>query len=116
MDKLCDCCGERLVFQWSDSHGIGCCVSCGMPYRIYHYEGDKRVEKSPEIALQESGIEIAKRYWAETHRRVFPAVYDMGIGRNGYSYSGASAGDCKAFGDWYRINVPATAVADTEVK
>lgn len=109
-DPVCVCCGERLGVQWSDTHGVGACITCGMPYRIYHYEGpegqQKRVDKPPEPSLNESGIDIAKRYWAEKHRRVFPACYDIGIGHNGYSYSGASPEDCKLFNEWYSREYP----------
>ncbi len=82
-DQLCDCCGESLSFQWSDTHGVGVCCRCGLPYTIYHYEGPegetKRVDKPPAVALTAEGVEIAKRYWGETKRRVYPAVYDIGI-------------------------------------
>lgn len=97
----CACCGNRLAVQWSDTHGVGVCTSCGLPYRLYHYENDKRVEKPAEPCLTARGVEIAKEYWTETHRRVFPACYDMGIGRDGRSYSGATSGDCDAFNTWY---------------
>jgi len=106
----CECCGERLVFQWSDTHGVGVCTRCGLPYTIYHYEGEgadsRRVDKPPSPALTAEGITVAKRYWTEKQRRVYPACYDMGLGRNGYSYSGASAEDCNLFNTWYRTEYP----------
>lgn len=109
-EQKCACCESRLMFQWSDTHGVGACCTCGLPYTIYHYEGEgdqrKRVDKPAEPAITVEGIEIAKRYWGETKRRVYPAAYDMGIGRNGRSYSGATEGDCEAFGAWYKANVP----------
>lgn len=108
----CACCGERLAFRWSDTHGIGVCSNCGLPYRLYHYEDDKRVEKPSEVAVTSEGVEIAKRYWAETKRRVFPGCYDMGIGQNGYSYSGASPSDYEAFDKWYRREYPQPEVAN----
>jgi hypothetical protein len=117
--KTCDCCGERLYFQWSDTHGVGVCITCGLPYRIYHYEKveggpEQRVEKPPEVALKPSGVEIAKRYWNEKRRRVFPAYFDMGIlgSRGGRSYSGATAGDIEAFAEWYEANIPAAPAAE----
>jgi hypothetical protein len=105
--QKCDCCGEDLSFQWSDTHGIGVCYRCGLPYTVYHYENNERVNKPPAVALTTEGVEIAKRYWVETHRRVYPAVYDMGIlhGRR-TSYSGATESDCAAFREWYKQNVP----------
>jgi hypothetical protein len=102
--QKCECCGSDLTFQWSDTHGVGVCCHCGLPYTLYHYENDRRVEKAPSIALSDEGLQIAKRYWAEHKRRVFPACYDMGIGRRGVSYSGATPGDCEAFGEWYEAN------------
>src|SRR5690606_39156367 len=75
----CEVCESILTFRWSDTHGVGVCMKCGAPYTVIHYEGDKRIDKPPEIALNESGVEIAKRYWNEKGRRVFPAAFDMGF-------------------------------------
>jgi hypothetical protein len=100
--QKCECCGDDLRVQWSDTHGIGVCIECGLPYRIYHRdESGKLLDKAPEVCVTEAGIKIARAYWAEKKRRVYPACYDMGIDRSGRSYSGATAEDCKAFGDWY---------------
>lgn len=103
----CLVCSSVLSFRWSDTHGVGVCSHCGMPYTIYHYEDDKRVDKAPEPALTESGIEVAKRYWNEKKRRVFPACYDMGIlnGRE-CSYSGATLDDCRIWGEWCSREYP----------
>lgn len=100
----CVCCDNDLTFQWSDTHGVGVCITCGMPHTIYHYEDDKRVDKPPTPGLSAVGIEIAKRYWREERARVFPAAYDMGIGRNDRSYSGATREDCEKFGAWYKAH------------
>lgn len=98
----CTICESRLAVQWSDTHGVGVCMHCGMPYRIIHYEGDERVEKPPEPALNDEGVMLARRYWSEKRGRVFPACYDMGFsGRRGTSYSGASPKECDEFGEWY---------------
>lgn len=104
--QKCDCCGSDLRFQWSDTHGVGVCTNCGLPYTIFHYEDNKRVEKPPAVALTDEGVAVAKRYWNEKQRRVFPAYFDMGIGRNGVSYSGATPSDCRAFSDWYQQHYP----------
>jgi len=102
----CECCDTELCVQWCDTHGVGACTTCGMPYTIYHYEEidgkRERVTKPPAIALSPIGLEIAKRYWTEQHGRVFPACYDMGIGRSGRSYSGATPEECEKFGAWYK--------------
>ncbi len=104
----CECCEQNLSFRWSDTHGVGVCIACGMPYTIIHYDENKnRVDKSPEVALSAEGVDIAKRYWAETHRRVYPACYDMGFLGGRDSYSGATRGDVDAFNEWYGRNVPA---------
>jgi hypothetical protein len=105
--QKCDCCESDLSFQWSDTHGVGVCFNCGLPYTIYHYENDQRVDKPPVVALSDEGLQIAKRYWSEKKRRVFPAAYDMGfLGGRGTSYSGATRSDCAAFGEWYEANYP----------
>jgi hypothetical protein len=74
--------------------GVAACGSCGLPYRLYHYEGEgddqKRVEKPPSIAVKESWLPLARRYWIETHQRTFPAAFDFMSGRGGRTYSGAS--------------------------
>lgn len=101
----CECCGDPLRFAWTDTHGVGVCVTCGLPYRIYHYENGVRVDRQPSVVMLPSGVEIAKRYWAEKKRRVWPGTFDMGIlhGRS-YSYSGATESDMHDFDEWYGQN------------
>lgn len=98
--RPCAVCEQELSCRWTDTHGIAVCITCGAPYRLYHYENDKRVQKAPELTLNESGLRIAREYWQETRRMVFPASYDMGIARGGRTYSGASREDCEAFNEW----------------
>ena len=64
----CLICGYNLHCRWTDTHGIGACLLCGTPYRIYHYEGNpkKRVDKPPKSLLNEEYVELTKRYWQET--------------------------------------------------
>ena len=101
----CEICGEQLRFTWSDTHGVGVCINCGLPYTIFHYEGEgphrKRVDKPPSVAIKPEWVEIGRKYWTETHRRVFPASFDMGFlsGRD-RTYSGASHDDCNKFNTW----------------
>jgi hypothetical protein len=119
--QKCECCGETMSFRWCDQHGVGACITCGLPYTIYHYEGPgtegKRIDKPPEVALSPSGIEIAKRYWAEKKRRVFPGCYDMGFfGRSrstGTTYSGATHEDIELFNEWYNANYPKAVEAES---
>ena len=100
MDK-CKLCGKDLCFRWTDTHGIAVCANCGLPYTVYHYKDDKRVDKPPEVAIKESWIPLGKKYWNEHHQRVFPASYDIGISSSrGSSYSGATLGDIHQFNEW----------------
>ena len=101
-ETTCVLCGKAAAFQWSDTHGVAAEIHCGMPYRLYHYDTEnKRLDKGPEpITLYPGWLEIGKRYHTETGRRAFPASFDMGIGRGGYSYSGASPSDIQVWDDW----------------
>jgi hypothetical protein len=102
----CICCDDvDMSFQWSDTHGVGVCCRCGMPYRMIHYEGpegdQKRVEKPPECVILEAWQVVGKRYWQETGKRVFPADFDMGFReRDGRSYSGATESERRSFWKW----------------
>jgi|GEM_PF-5417924 len=111
----CECCENNLAFQWADTHGVGVCTTCGLPYTILHYEGegsDRRpVEKAPEAALTREGVVIAKEYWSEKKARVFPGAYDMGIGHSGRTYSGATRDEITAFQDWYAARESAQSAA-----
>jgi hypothetical protein len=102
--QKCAVCESELSFRWTDTHGVGVCTTCGAPYTLYHYDEatNARLDKPPELALKESGVEIARRYWNEKRRRVFPACCDMGIlGSRSCSYSGATSEDIRLFGEWY---------------
>ena len=102
----CEICKQELLFQWSDTHGVGVCCNCGLPYTIFHYEGirgseeRRRVDKPPAVAIKAEWLPLAQRYWDETKRRVFPTSYDLGISRSGRSYSGATMEDAELFGAW----------------
>ena len=96
----CAICETKLGIRWSDTHGVGVCLTCGLPYRIYHYDGDTRVEKPPEVAIKPEWIDIGRRYWQETKGWTFPAAYDFLRGRGGLSYSGASDEDIEMFNEW----------------
>ena len=101
----CEICQNPLIFNWTDTHGVGVCIRCGAPYRIYHYDSDsKRLDAPPRLALNESGVNIARRYWAQHKRMVFPGVYDIGFTRGSRTYSGASSDDIDAFNAWYKTD------------
>lgn len=103
-ETTCAVCEKRLLFRWSDTHGVGVCDTCGLPYTIYHYENDARVEKPPSIAVKEAWLPLAREYWTETNRRVFPGAFDMGIfrSRGSRTYSGATDDDMRDFDDWLK--------------
>lgn len=100
----CAICDRELYFRWSDTHGVGVCSNCGLPYRLYHYdENDKRIEKGPEIAIKPEWVAIGKRYWDEKKRRVFPGTYDMGfLGHRSHTYSGATEEEMYEFDEWMK--------------
>ena len=50
--EICKICKEKLIFCWSDTHGVGVCATCGAPHRIYHYDsGGTRIEAPPELCI-----------------------------------------------------------------
>lgn len=109
-ERKCDLCNGPLRFQWSDTHGVGVCCRCGLPYTIFHYEGEgdarQRVEKPPSVAIRDEWMPLTRRYWEETHRRVWPASYDMGFLRDrGCSYSGATRDDLEQFDNWLNTHI-----------
>lgn len=96
----CEICESELAVRWSDTHGIGACITCGLPYQIYHYDGSTRVQKPPSIAVKEDWIPIGRKYWNETHRRTFPAAFDFVGTRGGRTYSGASEDEIAEWDAW----------------
>ncbi len=101
-EMLCLVCEQPFFFHWSDTHGVGVCGTCGLPYVLYHYENDVRVDKPPVVAVKESWLPLAREYWQETHQRVFPGSHDMGIfrSRGGRTYSGATEDEMREFDAW----------------
>lgn len=98
---ICAVCDEPLSAVWTDTHGVGACRTCGLPYRLYHYENDERVDKPPAIAVDEAWVPLAREYWTLCRRRVFPATFDMGFfGSRERTYSGASREDITEFDAW----------------
>ena len=70
----CPICDHELEFRWTDTHGVGACLTCNAPVKIYHYEGEvgskRRVEKPPEFIVAEEWVPLVRKHWAETHSRV----------------------------------------------
>jgi len=114
--QKCEVCGSLLAFNWSDTHGVGVCHRCALPYVIYHYDDNKqRVEKPPEVAVQEDWLPAAKAYYAETKRKVFPGAYSFMVHRGGRTCCGATDDDIRAFNTWIDAHPelhPATVAED----
>ena len=102
----CAVCNSELYCRWTDTHGIGVCGTCGLPYVLYHYDEDKkRVKKPPSLAVDDAWLPLACAYWRETRERVFPGAYDMGSrSRGGRTYSGATQEQMEAFDVWMKAH------------
>lgn len=94
--EVCAVCDQPQRFRWTDTHGVGACLTCGAPYRIYHYEENKRVEGAPSLEMVDWFVPFARQYWQENRRNVFPGAYNF----PGSSYEVASNEDFETFRDW----------------
>lgn len=97
---MCQICEVDSSFYWTDTHGVGQCSTCGTPQVIYHYEDGKRVNKPPELAVNDEAIPLLKQYWKETHRTIpgghsFPGGYEM-----------ASNEEQRLFAEWWDKHAP----------
>lgn len=97
----CEICQtENPNWSWTDTHGVAQCFTCGTPYQVYHYEGDKRVDKPPELCVLPEYIPVLQAYWLENKRRI----------PGGHSFPGgqelASQDDRTAFSLWMKLNAP----------
>jgi len=93
---ICQICDTPLVCRWTDTHGVGACLSCGVPYRLLHYENDKRVEKPAQLLLKEKWVPSIRRYWQEVGRNVAPGAFNF----PGSNYEVATQEDATAFDGW----------------
>ena len=101
MEKTaCVVCGSALCFRWTDTHGVGACTKCGAPYRIYHYENDKRVERPPECLLLPEWVPPLTKYHAETGRNCDPGAFNL----PGSSYEVATQEDVDALDAWLKAH------------
>lgn len=92
--SACPVCDDAdPVFAWTDTHGIAQC-RCGAPFRLYHYENDKPVNKPPQCLVREAWIPLLRRYYSET-KRTIPGEHSFPGGQER-----ASAGDTDAFNRW----------------
>ena len=83
-------------FRWTDAHGIAACLTCGAPYRVIHYEGERRLQTAPELLLADWYVPFARRYWSEEHRNVYPGAYNL----PGSSYEVATQVDVDIHNGW----------------
>ena len=93
----CEICNGPLRCRWTDTHGIGACFHCGAPYRIYHYEDNRRVEKPPELLLKQEWVELTRRYWQEVGRNVSPGFGNF----PGSSYEVVTREDADSVNAWF---------------
>lgn len=97
----CSICGTEPHFRWTDTHGIGACLQCGAPYRLYHYdENQQRVDKEPELLILPEWLPLTKQYWNETHRNVAPGCFNF----PGSSYEVASKEDFEENEKWFEAH------------
>lgn len=92
--RICDT--EKMGFAWTDTHGVAQCTTCGSPYRIYHYENEKRVEKPPECLVSAEYVDRLREYWV-THKRYIPGQASFPGG-----YELASEDDQRTFYAWLK--------------
>ena len=118
MSKICEVCGSELLCRWTDTHGVGVCVRCGTPYRLYHYdENGQPVNKPPECQLTPEWIKVARIYFASMGRMVDPGGFDMGLcGGRTATYSGATQDDSAAWNDWLTKHAAELLAASGAVK
>ena len=85
---------------WTDRHGVAVCVHCNAPYRILHYENDKRVEKPAECLIKEASVPLLRRYYEETGKRVVPGAFNF----PGSSYEQCCPDDFRSYAEWMKAN------------
>lgn len=62
----CVVCDEPLSLTWTDQHGIGCCLRCGMDYGVVGYNDRTETEClcNPEL------LEPHRAFWEATGTRI----------------------------------------------
>lgn len=96
-EAICAICEDpRPHYRWTDTHGIAACGTCGAPYRIYHYEDNRRVDRPPLLMLREEWVPLTRRYWQETQRNCDPGAFNF----PGSSYEVATDADCRVYSEW----------------
>ena len=99
---ICAVCYTEARWAWCDQHGVAQCVKCGAPYRLFHYEGEgdtrKRVERPPEMLLDDDDVAAARRCFADTGAKL--SAVGMGLSFNG-GYDVANTYDHERGAEWW---------------
>jgi len=90
---ICD--DEPMGVRWTDTHGIAACLMCNTPYRIYHYENDKRVDKPATCLVSEEWVPFTREFWEERRRKI-PHNLNM----PGSSYEICTQKDFEFWNNW----------------
>ena len=94
--KTCPVCCETFRFLWTDHHGIGACLTCNAPIKIYHYNDAKeREDKPPKSMIADGWLPILIRYWEEKHRLI-----PNGLNIPGSRYERCDEGDFREWHAW----------------
>lgn len=109
---VCHICDKPLSFRWTDTHGVGACMTCGAPHRLYHYEDGNRVEKPAEPLLAEPFAPLLRRYFTETGRNVDPGAFNF----PGSSYEVATREDFETLKAWEQKHIEEFLIADAIAK
>lgn len=100
-DYQCPVCDKvNPAFQWTDTHGIAQCYTCGTPTRIYHYEDDNRVEKPPVAVVRDEWIPLLRRYREDTGC-IIPGGHSF---TDNPQYERARSSDVRAFNQWCKAH------------
>lgn len=111
-EEICAICDGRRFLHWTDTHGVASCSRYGVPYQVYHYEDNKRVEKPIELCVREEWVPLLRRYWSETQSPI-PSGYSM-PGSHAQGYEVASPSQAQRFADWVKKqnDVPAPLIEE----
>ena len=63
--QRCVICDRPLTLVWTIFHGLAVCLTCCASYKVYHYEGDRRISTKPVCCVPERLHETLKHAWRE---------------------------------------------------
>jgi hypothetical protein len=82
---ICSICDAEPEFSWTDTHGVAQC-RCGAPYRLFHYDTEKkREDKPPELLIAPEWMERCREFW-NTYKRPMPGGHSFPGGQERASY------------------------------